>query len=101
WDSPSNLWHHDGVHMFSQVTVASVTNVQIYNNYFHGIWSRDVAYGASHITSAIFLEQIGPNSKVFNNVTDFSQGGVLNQPTSGHTHCKGTGSNNCAIYNNT
>ena len=102
WDSGSaNMWHHDGIHMFSQVSGSSVNNVQIYNNYFYGIWSRDAGYAASHITAAIFLEQIGSGSLMFNNVIDFSQGGALNQPTNGYIMCKGSGSNNCGMYNNT
>lgn len=101
WDSGSpNFWHHDPIHMFSQTSGASVTNVKIYNNYFHGIWSRDAGYAATHITAMIFLEQIGSGSNIFNNVVDLSQGGVLNQPANGDVFCKGPGSDSCKLYNN-
>jgi len=102
WDSGSpNIWHHDPIHMFSQASGSSVNSVQIYNNYFHGVWSRDSGYGGTHITAEIFLEQLGSGTTIFNNIFDLTQGTVLNQPANGDVFCKGSGSDNCRVYNNT
>lgn len=104
WDSGSpNLYHHEALHFFSQCAGCTITNVQAYNGYFHGIWSRDAGYGATHITAAYFFEQIGSGTLIFNNVIDFTAGTVLNEPANGAVFCKGggSGSNVCTGYNNT
>lgn len=98
WDHPTNEFHHDPIHVFQGgVGLGTVTNLRIYNNYFHGIWSRDTVYAGSHITSPVFLESVGTGSLIFNNVFDFRTD--LNMPSNGLIYCKST--DNCKIYNNT
>lgn len=48
WDTPGNLWHHDGIHVFFGAGV-TCTGLRIYRNRFHGDW------GVSN-TAHIFIE---------------------------------------------
>jgi hypothetical protein len=63
WDTSSNAWHHDGIHVYTYDT--PVTGTQIYNNFFWGDWGNNV-------TAHIFLEgntASSPvnNTQIFNN----------------------------------
>lgn len=65
WDSPINNWHHNAIHAWSvQASTTGFTGLMVYNNFIHGVWNVDVN---DHISSLIYLETIGDNSKVFNN----------------------------------
>jgi hypothetical protein len=75
WDQPDNGYHHNGIFTFADP--AGTITGQYYNNYFHGIFSRDAAYGGSHTTALIFLEYDNPNSYIFNNVFALSSGDLF------------------------
>jgi hypothetical protein len=97
WDTLSNSYHHDAIHIWCVHAGANLTEVKIYNNYIHGRWG-------SHSTAAIFMETIGAGSKIFNNVIVWTE--HLNQPSNGFIFLKGSGTPtqatmNAQVYNNT
>lgn len=67
WDSPSNDFHHDGVHLFSYSASqhtnlnATITGINIYNNLFDG----DMG---DNNTAMIFFEGQEVGANIFNNV---------------------------------
>lgn len=101
WDTLSNSFHHDPIHIFCAHTGSTATGLQIYNNFIHGTWGNDQAYfntsGGTHITSPVFIENAGP-AQVFNNIIVLL--GKLSQPADGFIYFKGTGSNNAKVFNN-
>jgi hypothetical protein len=110
WDSPSNEWHHNGIHAWSvHPGTVGFTGLQVYNNYMHGVWGSDTAYakatgGSSHITAGIYLETVGDGPQVFNNVIQLL--GPLNQGQNGSIFCKTSDTpaescRNAIIVNNT
>jgi hypothetical protein len=65
WDTPSDSWHHDGIHIWGYNNDGSdtITGVNIYNNKFGGCIGQNV-------TAHIFLETNSGNTKnvtIFNN----------------------------------
>lgn len=64
WDEPDNHHHHNFIFTFGDP--AGTITGDYYNNYFHGIGSRNGAGG--HTTAYIFLEYDNANSRIFNNV---------------------------------
>lgn len=65
WDTSSDTWHHDGVHIWGYNDNGSdtVTGVNIYNNTFGGCVGQNV-------TAHIFMEANGGNTKnvaIYNN----------------------------------
>lgn len=60
WDSPTNAYHHDGLHLWGQ-TGGTVTNGVIYNNVFDGD-------SGVNITAHIYLQDSIQNVSVYNNV---------------------------------
>lgn len=65
WDTPSNSWHHDGIHIWGYNNNGSdtITGVNIYNNKFGGCIGQNV-------TAHIFLETNSGNTKnvaIYNN----------------------------------
>ena len=60
WDSPTNAYHHDGLHLWGQ-NGGVVTNGAIYNNVFDGD-------SGVNITAHIYLQDSVRNVSVFNNV---------------------------------
>jgi hypothetical protein len=48
WDTTSNLWHHDGIHIYHPMNNV-LSNIKIYNNTFDGDW------GVNN-TAHIFME---------------------------------------------
>jgi hypothetical protein len=60
WDSPTNAYHHDGLHMWGQ-SGGTVTNGAIYNNLFDGD-------SGVNITAHIYLQDSIQNVSVYNNV---------------------------------
>ncbi|MDE1941399.1 MAG: LamG domain-containing protein, partial [Patescibacteria group bacterium] len=42
WDSPTDTYHHNGVHTFAVATGDSVTGLKIFDNYVHGDFGVDV-----------------------------------------------------------
>ena len=60
WDNPTNLYHHDGLHLWGQ-TGGTVTNGSIYNNLFDGD-------SGVNITAHIYLQDSIQNVSVYNNV---------------------------------
>ena len=73
WDQSNNTYHHDSVIIMCESGLdPCVTNLLVYNNYIHGIWSEDPN---SHTTAAIFLDDYATSSirgTVFNNIIAFS-----------------------------
>ncbi|HXN54051.1 MAG TPA: hypothetical protein VN943_19125 [Candidatus Acidoferrum sp.] len=60
WDSPTNAYHHDGLHLWGQ-NGGTVTNGAIYNNLFDGD-------SGVNITAHIYLQDSIQNVTVYNNV---------------------------------
>ena len=60
WDSSTNAYHHDGLHIWGQ-NGGIVTNGSIYNNLFDGD-------SGVNITAHIFLQDSVKNISVYNNV---------------------------------
>jgi hypothetical protein len=60
WDSPTNTYHHDGIHMWGQ-NGGTIAGGAIYSNTFDG------DFGAN-ITAHIFLQESVQNVKVYNNI---------------------------------
>src|ERR1700730_3590311 len=60
WDSPTNAYHHDGLHLWGQ-NGGVITNGAIYNNLFDGD-------SGVNITAHIFLQDSVKNISVYNNV---------------------------------
>jgi hypothetical protein len=60
WDSPTNAYHHDGLHLWGQ-TGGTVTNGVIYNNVFDGD-------SGVNITAHIYLQDSIQGVSVYNNV---------------------------------
>jgi hypothetical protein len=58
WDTPSDTWHHDGIHIWGDGDSGTdlIQNVNIYNNKFGGCIGTNV-------TAHIFIEQNGGNTK--------------------------------------
>lgn len=97
WDQPDNAFHHNAVHAFN-TTSGHINNVQLYNNYVHGIWGKDAI--SNHTTSMFFLETLagtGADVLVYNNL--LTPADQLSMPTNGMVFCKI--SNQCDLYNNT
>lgn len=101
WDTNSNAWHHDGIHLYTYDT--AINNTQIYNNYFWGDWGGNV-------TAHIYAESDVTNTKVFNNLSigcfngDGHGGTCTNLGVQGNGHISfygAGGSSGNAVYNNT
>ena len=65
WDTPGDVWHHDGIHIWGYNDDGSdaITNVNIYNNMFGGCIGQNV-------TAHIFVEANAGNTKnvaIYNN----------------------------------
>ena len=60
WDNTTNVYHHDGIHMWGQ-NGGIVTNGTIYNNLFDGD-------SGVNITAHVYLQDSIRNVAVFNNV---------------------------------
>src|SRR5579864_9683381 len=60
WDNTTNVYHHDGIHMWGQ-SGGVVSNGAIYNNLFDGDCG-------ANITAHIFLQDSVKNVAVYNNV---------------------------------
>lgn len=101
WDGAGCPWHHDGMHIFGNVPGNDATNVMIYNNFFHGLWSNDTALGQSCTNAYIYFEDGYTDPLIFNNVMEMDAGS-LNYPNNGFITLKhspqGSGGE---IYNNT
>jgi hypothetical protein len=61
WDSSTNTYHHDGIHLWGQ-NGARITSGAIYNNTFDG------DFGVN-ITAHVFLQDSVSHVSVYNNVT--------------------------------
>jgi hypothetical protein len=108
WDAPGNDYHHNAIFIFSDPggggTDALITNAQVYNNYIHGIWSRDSMYGGSHTTAYIFVNDYPPDGevtgiKIYNNLIDIDEGDLFG-PANGFIAGANT-SGGSLIVNNT
>jgi hypothetical protein len=60
WDSPTNAYHHDGLHLWGQ-SGGAIINGSIFNNLFDGD-------SGVNITAHIFLQDSVKNVAVYNNV---------------------------------
>ena len=95
WDTDSNRWHHDGIHIFFGAG-GVLSGVNIYDNLFDGDWG-------SNNTAFIFMEgdfthanrNAQTNCVFYNNVFIQYPNNVLNNGA-----FTGSGTN-CAFYNNT
>jgi hypothetical protein len=100
WDEPDNGYHHNGIFLFADPDGCH-TNAQIYNNYIHGMNSRDAVYGDTHVTGWIFVEYCATDVKIFNNVLA-ADPGVQNYPANGFiTEGGPKDTGNHYFYNNT
>lgn len=101
WDGAGCPWHHDGMHIFGNVPGNDATNVMIYNNFFHGLWSNDTALGQSCLNAYIYFEDGYTDPLIFNNVMEMDAG-TMNYANNGLITLKhsiqGSGGE---IYNNT
>jgi hypothetical protein len=93
WDTPGDVWHHDGVHIWGYDDNGSdtITGVNIYNNEFGGCIGQDV-------TSHIFIEGNAENTHnvaIYNNTLIDTCNGADND---GLINIDDTGE---AMYNNT
>ncbi len=61
WDSPTNTYHHDGIHLWGQ-NGGTVTSGAIYNNTFDG------DFGVN-ITAHVFLQDSIQHVALYNNIT--------------------------------
>lgn len=100
WDSPDNHYHHNGIFVFADP--AGTVTGDYYNNFIHGIFSRNDAGG--HTTSLSFLEFDVTGSRVFNNVLALDAGD-LDGPANGFITLGGATGNplrgTVSVYNNT
>src|SRR6267154_1361127 len=60
WDSPTNTYHHDGIHLWGQ-NGGTITSGAIYNNTFDGDFGRN-------ITAHVFLQDSVQHVSVYNNI---------------------------------
>ena len=76
WDTASNRYHHDGVHVYAcdvgGCTNTGVTGLNIYNNLFDG------DDGNCCVTSHVYLEGTISTAAVFNNVSIAATGAYYN-----------------------
>lgn len=109
WDVSTNDYHHDPIHLFASGN-CTFLGVEIYRNFIHGIWGQDQAYfnstGGTHITAFIFIEAIGDDAQIHDNIVDTSGGGGLNFGDNGTMEIKTSGtpgqnSRNLHSWNNT
>jgi len=90
-DGAGNNYHHNGI-MFEVVgSGGQFIAPQVYDNYFHGLWSNDNIYGFTHITSEVFLDTNGepdsiPNAYIVRNIFELD---VSNCVVSGAGTCPG------------
>jgi len=90
-DGTGNNYHHNGI-MFEIVgSGGQFIAPQVYDNYFHGLWSNDNIYGFTHITSEVFLDTNGepdsvPNAYIVRNIFELD---VSNCVVSGAGTCPG------------
>ncbi len=103
WDTTSNVFHHDGIHMWGGITAGGaasdrVNGVNIYNNTFDGD-------SGVNITAHIFLEEQVQNVNIFNNIFIVPSNRTINavwlegRNQSSDSYNNGHGLSN-AIYNN-
>lgn len=98
WDQPDNAYHHNAIHVFN-TTSGHINNLQIYNNYVHGVWGADT--NSNHTTSMFFVETVNPASGsaalIFNNVLVGAN--RYSMPTNGYVFCK-SNTAACEVYGN-
>ena len=99
WDNPTNDYHHNGYMQFS--SSGSCITTSLYNNYIHGLMSRDATYGATHVTAWMFLEYCAQGTQVYNNILE-ADAGAQNYPANGYITEGGTNDTGSTYYfNNT
>jgi len=86
WDTPSDSFHHDGVHVWA---TNGTSGLMIFNNYFYG----DVG---AFSTAQIFLEDTQQSPTIFNNVFTTS-----NNSAATNASVTVKGALNAHIFNNT
>lgn len=79
WDNSNNNYHHNAIIIICETPgmgSACLTNLKIYNNWVHGVWSKDVN---EHTTGIFFLDDyatgVGNHIQsplVFNNFVDIA-----------------------------
>ena len=119
WDATDNSYHHNGIIIEVVGTGGQFPGLQIYDNYFHGLWSNDNIYGDSHVTNAIFLDSNGvadsiPNAYIVRNILEFDVsncvvsgsgtcphgvGHALDYPTNGFVNAGGCNATPCSPPN--
>lgn len=98
WDDQGNRYHHNAIMTFGDP--AGNISGDYYNNFVHGVFSNDTAYGGSHTTALIFLEYGASGSRVFNNVLALDAGDPYGT-ANGFITIGGTPISGVQIYNNT
>lgn len=96
WDTTSNKYHHDGIHVFYGASSA-ISELNIYNNLFDGDWG-------DNNTAHIFLEGTGagtPQPRNMSNVTIYNNVFLVYPGRKMNNGTFSCGGSSCAAYNNT
>lgn len=70
WDSPTNTYHHDGIHLWGQ-NGGTITSGAIYSNTFDGDFGVNV-------TAHVFLQDSVQHVAVYNNITNAPTSRTIN-----------------------
>jgi hypothetical protein len=94
WDSPTNTYHHDGIHLWGQ-NGGTITSGQIYANTFDGDSGRN-------ITAHVFLQDSVQHVSVYNNifVTPTTRTIQSVEVYASSTSLPGGSATNNSVYNN-
>ena len=74
WDDNADDYHRNGIQIIADsgsCTSCQITNLQIYNNIFHGSWSTYNMGGPNQLNAPIFIDDQGSNRvtwQIFNNI---------------------------------
>src|SRR4029077_13373422 len=74
WNTPSNAYHHDGIHTFNSQLQA--TSVRIHNSLFDGVWNGN---GTDPIFDQVNLQ----NLSLYNNIFIFTPAECTQDPNAG------------------
>jgi len=94
WDSPTNTYHHDGIHLWGQ-NGGTIGSGAIYNNTFDG------DFGVN-ITAHVFLQESVQHVSVYNNITVAPQNRTINSIwiSAPSTSLRGGPATGNSVYNN-
>lgn len=94
WDSPTNTYHHDGIHLWGQ-NGGTITSASIYSNTFDGDFGVNV-------TAHIFLQDSVQHVAVYNNITNSPTTRTINSiwASAVSTSMPGGPATGNSVYNN-